>query len=232
MTKPKNKRKGILPISIACELKDFQKPILNGLNGYSISILVGEAGTAKDFIQMYRAITGLIKGEFEHIVILKPTVELGNKNVGFLPGEISDKVAPYKKSFEDSVKKMITTGAHEVLTKMTFEHSGFQRGVTYKNNSAVIVSEAQNFNLHELISIVTRLPEDSVMYMNGDLDQIDVKDSGLAAFLKIVDGMDGVNIQRMEPAETFQMRNGFITELMKRYKAYKNDKGAIPGNKK
>jgi len=86
------------------------------------------------------------------------------------------------------------------------------------DNSVIILSEAQNLTLHEIISFVTRLPESSKLFINGDLHQADIKNSGLPAFLEIIEGIDG--IQTIYLDSSFQMRNKMITTITKNYYKY------------
>lgn len=207
-------------------LKPIQKPVVNFLRSNEISILVGDAGTGKDFCCMYRAIEGLIKGEFEQIVIIKPIVEVG-KGIGFLPGEISDKVAPYQKSFYENLNRMLDKAEVNGLKgKIIFEAANFLRGNTFSNGTCVIVSESQNFTLHELVTISTRLDDTSKMFFNGDVSQSDIRNSGLSSFIKIVEDIDGIGI--LELGDEYQMRNKLIIDITKNYKKFlKNDKNSL-----
>lgn len=199
-------------------LKAYQKPVANFLRENNVSILLGEAGCAKDFIQMFRALEGLNDGEFERIVITKPIVEMG-RSVGFLPGDEKEKFAPYEKSFYGNVTKILgRDNVNNVRAKIDFEHVGFQRGNTFPEKSVVILSEAQNMTLHELVSYVTRLPITSKLFINADPLQSDIgKQSGLKDFLKIMEGVDGVDVMELDP-KVHQTRHRMITEINKNYR--------------
>ncbi len=199
------------------ELQKNQKEVINFLRENEISILVGEAGTGKDFMQLYRAIDGLKKKEFEKIVLMKPIVEIG-KSMGYLPGEANDKTAPYEKSFYENLIKLIgKEEAQKLKSKIVFEPSNFIRGNTW-DYSAVILSEAQNCTLHELVTITTRLSSSSKLYINGDLFQSDIRNSGLKAFTSIVENIEGVGTRELD--ESFQMRNPMIVEINRAYRKY------------
>lgn len=204
-------------------LKPHQKPVANFLRENNVSIILAEAGCSKDFVQMYRALEGLQDGEFRKIVVTKPIVEMG-RSVGFLPG-LEEKFEPYEKSFYDNVSKILgRENVTAIKAKIIFEHIGFQRGNTFPEQSVVILSEAQNMTLHELISYVTRLPKSSLMFINADPLQSDIgKQSGLQAFLKIMDGVNGVGILELDP-EVHQMRHPMIVEINKNYRNYLNAK--------
>lgn len=211
---------------IITPLAPQQKVVSNFLRSNDISILIGQAGTGKDFVQLHRAVDGLLKKEFEKIVITKPAVEVG-KSIGFLPGELQEKLFPYERSFFENLEKLVgKQTATSIKSKISFEHVGFIRGNTFPEHSAVIISELQNFTLHELITYVTRLPESSKLFMNGDPDQIDIKGSGIFDFLKIMEGLEGVGVMELDP-EVHQMRRKLIVDIMRRYKNFKDDKTKV-----
>lgn len=206
-------------------LKPHQKPVSNFLRENNISILLAEAGCAKDFIQMYRALEGLKEGEFKRIIITKPIVELG-KSIGFLPG-LDEKLQPYERSFYESISKILgRENINNVKSKIQFEHIGFLRGNTFPEHSVIILSEVQNMTLHEIISYVTRVPESSKLFINGDGNQSDLGNrSGLKDFLKIIKGIRGIGVLELDP-EVHQMRNPMITALNRNYVKFLNNKVA------
>lgn len=209
--------------TIKAQLKPHQKPVANFLRENNISIVLGEAGCAKDFVQMFRALEGLQEGEFKKIIITKPIVELG-KSIGFLPG-LEEKLEPYEKSFYDIISKILgRDNINNVKSKITFEHIGFQRGNTFPEQSVIILSEIQNMTLHEIISYVTRVPASSKLFCNGDPNQSDVGNrSGLKDFLKIVKDIQGIEVLELDP-EIHQMRNPMITKLNRNYVKFLNTK--------
>ena len=202
------------------ELKENQKEIIQKLKENEITILLGNAGTAKDFMQLFRAVDGLVRKEFEKIIICKPVVEIG-RSMGFLPG-LEEKTAPYARSFYDNLAKIVGKDrvAHLKL-KIEFQALNFVRGNTFDENSVVILSEAQNLTLHEIISFVTRLPESSKLFINGDLDQSDIKNSGLPDFLEIVKDIEDIKIIKLD--DSFQMRRKLITTITKKYNEFKKN---------
>ena len=210
--------------SKTAELKPHQKPVANFLKSNKISIVLGEAGCSKDFVQLFRAIEGVEDREFEKIVITKPIVEMG-RSIGFLPGD-EEKLAPYKKSFYSNLLKIVGKEKMSHFTaKIEFEHIGFQRGNTMPEYSAIILSEAQNMTLHELISYVTRVPETSKLFINADFSQSDIGNkSGLNDFLKIMNSIDGVGVAILDSAK-HQMRSKLITEINKNYISLLKSKG-------
>lgn len=205
-------------------LKPHQKPVANFLRQNDISIILAEAGCSKDFVQMYRALEGLEEGEFEKIIITKPICELG-KSVGFLPG-LDEKFEPYLKSFYANITKIKGREVGGALKdKIIFEHIGFQRGNTFPLYSAIILSEAQNMTLHELISYVSRVPDTSKLFINADMLQSDIGNkSGLMDFLTIMSGIQGVGILELDPVK-HQMRRKIITDINKKYVSLLDSRG-------
>lgn len=205
-------------------LKPHQKPVSNFLRQNNISIILAEAGCSKDFVQMFRAIEGLDNNEFSKIVISKPIVEMG-RSIGFLPGD-EEKLVPYKRSFYGNICKIVgkeKMGSYK--DKIEFEHIGFLRGNTLPEYSAIILSEAQNMTLHELISYTTRVPSTSKLFINGDFSQSDIGNkSGLNDYLQIMSGVQGVGIVILD-SKKHQMRSPLITQINKKYIKLLEDKG-------
>jgi len=199
------------------ELKPIQRPIINFFNANNLSVLIGEAGTGKDFTCLFYAIEQLVQKNYEGIVITKPVVEVG-KGMGFLPGMESEKIAPYKKSFDDIITKLLgPSESKKYLPKIKFEAVDFCRGNTFESQ-IVILSEAQNLTLHELMTFTTRFSDSSKMIINGDTLQADIKNSGLAKFIELMSDVEGLGVLELGPEH--QMRHPIIVELNKRYREY------------
>ncbi len=198
------------------ELKPHQKPVSNFLRQNDISIILSNAGCAKDFVQMFRAIEGLKSKEFERIIITKPIIEMG-ASVGFLPG-LEEKFENYLRSFYSTIDKIVgKENANAIKAKVQFEHIRFQRGNTFPEHSVIILSEVQNMSAHEAISYVSRLPESSKMFVNGDWLQSDLgMKSGLNIFLECMSGVDGVGIAILDP-KVHQMRRKIINDIADNY---------------
>lgn len=196
------------------QLKPNQKTVNNFLKSNEISILKGAPGTGKSFIQLFRAVEGLLSGEFEEIIHIRSAVEVG-KGIGFLPGLESEKLEPYQQAFLDNLKDMLSPHLLSKVEKsVRFEHVGFTRGKTFKR-AAIILEEAQNLTLHELISVSTRVADTSKLYINGDAYQSDIRNSGFLDFIKIVKDIEGVG--SMTLGDDFQMRNKMIVAINDNY---------------
>lgn len=207
------------------KLYTHQKEVINFLRSNNVSIVIGEAGTAKDFCCLYRGLDAIDSNEHSELVLVKPIVELGQK-MGYLPGDEEDKMKPYEKSFHDNIIKMIgKTEYGKLKKKVKFEAVNFMRGNTFEY-STVILSEAQNCTLHELISVVTRVAHNSRIFINGDPMQSDIgKQSGLKDFIKIVEGVKGVGV--LELGDEHQVRNPMIVDINRRYRHHLNEKSNL-----
>lgn len=196
------------------ELKDIQKTASNFLNENKISIFTGAPGTGKDFIQLHRSVVGILQDEFSEIIFMRPAIEVG-KGIGFLPGEETEKLDPYYQAFLDNLNTMVQKPIFErIKKKVRFEHTGFVRGKTYYN-AAIILSEAQNCTVEELMTIATRTAGNSKLLINGDKYQSDIRKSGLSIFINMMKGVQGVGHKVL--GDEYQMRNPLIVEMNKRY---------------
>lgn len=209
------------------ELKSNQKEVINFLRQNEITIILGDPGTGKDFCCMYRGLDAVIKKEHDALVLIKPIVEVG-RSMGYLPGESNEKIAPYEKSFLANAEKMMDkTAFGKIKKKISFEPINFMRGNTYEYSS-VILSEAQNCTLHELITVTTRMSANSKLFINGDLGQSDIGNkSGLKDFIEIMKSVKGVGV--LELGDEFQMRNPMIVEISKKYREFLNKKNDSRG---
>lgn len=206
---------------IKIQLTKLQKPIVNFFIENQISILTGDPGTGKTTLALYYAVKQLLNKEFEKIIISKPVIETG-RSIGYLPGELDDKLAPYKQSYIDIIAKLV--GGHKcndlLRGKVVFENIGFVRGKTFEN-SCIILDESQNCDLQSLISFITRIDDSSKMILLGDEFQNDLgKHSGLNSLLKIIDGID--NIGYKDLGEEYQMRSKIVSDIYKSYKIFLN----------
>lgn len=201
-------------------LYDNQKQVINFLRENEVSIIFGEAGTSKDFCCLYRALEALDTKEHSELVLIKPIVEVGQK-IGFLPGDEMDKAEPYERSFKDNILKMIGKVNYTKHKKnIKFEPISFMRGNTYEYSS-VILTEAQNCTLHELITVVTRVSKNSKIFINGDLLQSDIGNkSGFKDFISIVEDIPGVGV--LELGEEYQTRNPMIVKINRKYRDFLN----------
>tara|TARA_B100001248_G_C27379228_1_gene456055 strand:- start:191 stop:1186 length:996 start_codon:yes stop_codon:yes gene_type:complete len=198
---------------------DGQKRYLQAINEYDVIFGLGPAGTGKSYLAVAKAVQFLKKGNIDKIILSRPAVEAG-ENLGFLPGDMKDKVDPYLRPIYDALYEMIP---FELVEKKIQEGIieiapvAFMRGRTFKN-SFIIIDEAQNTSSIQMKMILTRLGHGSKMIVNGDLTQIDIKyinDSGLStaknklAYLKTI---KFVNLNKKDV-----VRHKIVSEIISAY---------------
>jgi phosphate starvation-inducible PhoH-like protein len=170
---------------------DGQRALMEALDKHSLTLALGPAGSGKTYLAIAAAVEALNAGSVGRIVLTRPAVEAG-ENLGFLPGEMEDKLAPYLRPLYDAlneriggkrVKQLITEGAIEIAP------IAFMRGRTL-NNAFIVIDEAQNCTYGQIKMLLTRLGWHSTMVVTGDPDQTD-----------LLEGMSGLKdiAHRLEP---------------------------------
>ena len=189
-----SRSKIITPKSVA------QKRYLDAIRETDIVFGVGPAGTGKTFLAMVMAVSFLMRKEVKRIILTRPAVEAGEK-LGFLPGDMAEKVNPYLRPLHDALytmleyeqaAKMMERGAIEVAPL------AFMRGRTL-NDSFVVLDEAQNTTSEQMKMFLTRIGFSSKAVITGDITQTDLPSgrvSGLNEALSILDGVDGIQFCR------------------------------------
>jgi len=173
-----------------------QKQYIDAIRKYDIVIGIGPAGTGKTYLAMAMAISSLIKKEIDRIILTRPAVEAGEK-LGFLPGDLYEKVNPYLRPLYDALHDMMDLEkASRLLQKGIIEVAplAFMRGRTL-NDSFVILDEAQNTTSEQMKMFLTRLGFSSKAVVTGDITQIDLptgKASGLIEIQNILAGIQGI----------------------------------------
>lgn len=208
---------------IKAELFPNQRKLVNGfLPHHLISGFYGSAGKAKDFMQLFYAVKQVLdKGtNYEKVVVVKPITHIG-KEIGFLQGSESEKVSPYRQSFIENLETILgKNGANNFINgkRFEFEPITFMRGNTFKD-CIVILSEAQNCTLHELISVTTRVADSAQLLINGDPMQSDIKNSGLSDFRWIMNN-NVEEYQEIELDDSHQRRSPLILKIDKAYREF------------
>ena len=204
------------------QLTPNQKKFAKAIEENQIIVCTGPAGTAKTFVTIYSSLELLSMREFDKIITTKPAQESGEK-LGFLPGDIDEKMAPYMESFLLTLEKMI--GKFEtknMVDKGLIEARplAYMRGSTF-DRSIMILDEAQNCDLRQLILFVTRMGETSKVIICGDVEQYDIAkgQSGLNDFIKILGGIKGATQFNFERGDI--VRSKILIEITDNYNKWK-----------
>lgn len=196
-----------------------QKAYLNSMKENSLVFAIGPAGTGKTYLAVAAAVQSLLNGEVNRIILSRPAVEAGER-LGFLPGDLKDKVDPYLRPLYDALYDMLP--AEIVFRKL---ESGeievaplaFMRGRTL-SNAYIIVDEAQNTTPMQMKMLLTRIGENAKMVVTGDLSQIDLGDNQLSGLkqatniLKNIDDIDFVNFNSKDV-----VRNQLVIKMVEAY---------------
>ncbi len=203
-----------------------QKVYVNALRTNELVFGLGPAGTGKTYLAVANAVSMLINGQVDRLILARPAVEAGEK-LGFLPGDMRDKIDPYLRPLYDALYDMLP--AEEVVKRLEngeieVAALAFMRGRTLAN-SAIILDEAQNTTPVQMKMLLTRMGENSSMAVTGDLSQIDLPlgvPSGLKEAVKILRGVKGVDI--IEFGETDVVRHPLVTRIVRAYGEHEREK--------
>ena len=179
---------------------DNQRVLLEAIEAKPLTVALGPAGTGKTYVAIAAAVEALENGTVSRIVLSRPAVEAG-ENLGFLPGDMREKLDPYLRPLWDALNdRMGPKRLAQHLDDGTIEIApvAFMRGRTL-NNAFVLIDEAQNCTYGQLKMLLTRLGWHSTMVMTGDPDQTDLLPelSGLAAIGTRLEGLDDVAVVRL-----------------------------------
>ena len=196
-----------------------QKKYIKAVNEYDVIFGLGPAGTGKSYLAVAKAVQFLKKGNIEKIILSRPAVEAG-ENLGFLPGDMKDKVDPYLRPIYDALYEMmpfelVEKKIHEGIIEIA--PVAFMRGRTFKN-SFIIIDEAQNTSSIQMKMILTRLGHGSKMIINGDLTQIDIKylnDSGLNTAQKKLINLKNIKFVNLNKKDV--VRHKIVSDIINAY---------------
>ena len=196
-----------------------QRAYLQAILSHDISFGIGPAGTGKTYLAVAAAVDAFERGTVERIVLTRPAVEAGER-LGFLPGDLSQKVDPYLRPLYDALYEMLP--AEQVDKKIAIGEIeiaplAFMRGRTL-SNAFVILDEAQNTTPMQMKMFLTRLGENSRMVVNGDLSQVDLPRgtiSGLRDALEILQGTPNISSVRFSATDV--VRHGLVAKIVKAY---------------
>jgi phosphate starvation-inducible PhoH-like protein len=197
----------------------MQKAYLEAMRTHDIVFGVGPAGTGKTYLAMAMAVDALVKGKVDRIVLARPAVEAGEK-LGFLPGDLAEKVNPYLRPLYDALHDMMDfEKAGRLMGKGVIEVAplAFMRGRTL-NSSFVILDEAQNATSEQMKMFLTRLGFDARAVVTGDVTQVDLPAgtrSGLVEARRLLTGIEGIAV--VEFGEADVVRHRLVREIIKAY---------------
>jgi phosphate starvation-inducible protein PhoH and related proteins len=215
-------KRTITPKSIA------QKAYIDAIRRYDIVFGIGPAGTGKTYLAMAMAVAELMKGNYIRIILTRPAVEAGEK-LGFLPGDLAEKVNPYLRPLYDALHDMVDFDrAHKLVERGTIEVAplAFMRGRTL-NDSFVILDEAQNTTPEQMKMFLTRLGYGSKAVITGDATQIDLpagKPSGLKEASRILKGVHGIRFVTFTEKDV--ARHHLVQEIITAYERDENQANA------
>ena len=205
-----------------------QRRYLDAIEQHDIVFGIGPAGTGKTYLAMAQAVAFLISKKVSRIILARPAVEAGEK-LGFLPGDLQEKVNPYLRPLYDALYDMLDVErVGRYLERGTIEIApiAFMRGRTL-NDAFVILDEAQNTTSEQMKMFLTRLGFGSKAVITGDITQIDLpqgKGSGLVEAMKVVSNIEGISFVHFDDRDV--VRHKLIQSIVKAYEAFSTGNGA------
>ena len=194
---------------------DNQRALVTAIDSHHLTVALGPAGTGKTYLAVTAAVAALEAGRVGRIVLTRPAVEAG-ENLGFLPGDLIDKLAPYLRPLYDAlnerlggkrVRQLMSEGAIEIAP------IAYMRGRTL-NNAFVVVDEAQNCTYAQIKMVLTRLGWHSTMVVTGDPDQTDLLEglSGLADIARRLEALPDIAVVRLSERDI--VRHPLVGEML------------------
>lgn len=196
-----------------------QKKYVDAIRKYSVVFGVGPAGTGKTYLAVALAVYALKNKEIDKIILTRPAVEAGEK-LGFLPGDLNEKVDPYLRPLFDALQEMMGQDAylrHIDRGSIEIAPLAYMRGRTL-SNSFIILDEAQNTTREQMKMFLTRMGENSRIVVTGDVTQIDLPKnikSGMVDAIEVLDGVEGIEIVKLSAKDV--VRHELVTKIIQAY---------------
>ena len=222
--------KGVLVYSISGRpiksRSENQQQLIDAYEKNDMIFAVGPAGTGKTYLSIALAVKALKEKAIKKIILSRPAVEAGEK-LGFLPGDMKDKIDPYLKQLYDALEDMIpAVKLQDMMEKHIIQIAplAFMRGRTL-SDAVVILDEAQNTTSQQIRMFLTRMGMNTKMIITGDLTQIDLpreQRSGLKEALKILDGVEGIGVVKLGQKDI--VRHKLVTRIVNAYDKYDKER--------
>ena len=209
-----------------------QKVYIDSIRNHDIVFGIGPAGTGKTYLAMAMALAALMKNQVTRMVLCRPAVEAGEK-LGFLPGDLAEKVNPYLRPLYDALHDMVDFDrARRMLERGTIEVAplAFMRGRTL-NDSFIILDEAQNTTSEQMKMFLTRLGYNSKAVITGDVTQIDLpsgKLSGLKEASIVLGNTPGISFVRFNDRDV--VRHRLVQSIIKAYESFNAEEPVPPAH--
>jgi phosphate starvation-inducible PhoH-like protein len=201
-----------------------QKHYIKAINSNDLVFGIGPAGTGKTYVAVINGIAKLKSGEVKKIILTRPAVEAG-ESLGFLPGDLKEKVDPYLRPLYDALYEILgNKQTEDMIEKGIIEIAplAYMRGRTLES-AYVILDEAQNTTLNQMKLFLTRLGFDSKMVVTGDITQIDLpkkENSGLIQASNLLKNLKGISIIHFEKVDV--IRHPLVQKVLSRYEDHEN----------
>jgi phosphate starvation-inducible PhoH-like protein len=208
-----------------------QKRYVQAIRDQDIVFGIGPAGTGKTYLAMAMAVSFLVERKVKRIVLTRPAVEAGER-LGFLPGDIAEKVNPYLRPLHDALFDMVDDEkANAFIERGTVEVAplAFMRGRTL-NDAFIILDEAQNTTAEQMKMFLTRLGYGSKAVVTGDVTQVDLpsgRPSGLLEARKVLKGVEGIEFCAFTEVDV--VRHPLVQEVVRAYESYEAGRGVPAG---
>lgn len=211
-----------------------QKKYVDAIKKSSIVFGVGPAGTGKTYLAVALAVYAFKNREIDKIILTRPAVEAGEK-LGFLPGDMNEKVDPYLRPLFDALQEMMGQDAylrHIERGSIEIAPLAYMRGRTL-SNSFIILDEAQNTTREQMKMFLTRMGENSRIVVTGDVTQIDLPKnvkSGMIDAIEVLDGVEGIDIVKLTSKDV--VRHELVTRIIQAYEKAESARAKVANEQK
>jgi len=206
---------------------DNQVRYINNIMNHDINFGIGPAGTGKTYLAVACAVQALEMERVSRIILTRPIVEAGEK-LGFLPGDLAQKVHPYLRPLYDALYEMLgSDNVAQLIERDIIELAplAYMRGRSL-NDSFIILDEGQNTTTEQMKMFLTRIGFNSKALITGDITQIDLtshKDSGLIHALTVLEGVKGISFTRFQASDV--VRHPLVQSIVEAYENHNNKSG-------